>query len=516
MYSMIIADDEAIERVALKLLIKRNLPEVNVLEDAENGIDFLNKAERLKPDISIVDINMPGIDGLQAIRELKQRNINTKVIIQSAHNSFQYAQQAVSLGATEYLLKPVKREKLISIIKKNIESIEKDREKEREAHRLKKAINDVSQTIETDFLSSLLTGDINKCNLLKNYMDILGANANSGIILTVCLPESNINIAESVGDFIVDYLNKEGGNIYSCVSSSIKNNKISFLIRTRTNDDFNRWIETLTDNLERKVNLTFNVNIKAEIESLLENIQSTSLRNAMNSISNDVDINEAFSASDYKQKFHIFEQQFVRYIAAADLENGSKLIEELVVEMYNGNLENFKVVVSVLLSAVLKSLISNNLYDKKDFSGTVVHEMTSIDSLSGIKQYLYNLLRLLVVEIDSNKNNKISKLVRNAIEYINDHYFEDISLTKAAEKIGITPYYLSRLFKQELNENFVDYITKIRIEQAINLLIQDNERPIKELADSVGYKNSTYFCKVFKKVTGKTVKDYKKDLISKT
>ena len=91
-----------------------------------------------------------------------------------------------------------------------------------------------------------------------------------------------------------------------------------------------------------------------------------------------------------------------------------------------------------------------------------------------------------------------------AFIYVKKMYTQDISLEDIAEQVGISPFYLSRLLKQELNETFVEILTKVRIAQALNLL-QDNKKTIREIVEAVGYNNTTYFYKVFKKQTGMTV-----------
>ncbi len=100
--------------------------------------------------------------------------------------------------------------------------------------------------------------------------------------------------------------------------------------------------------------------------------------------------------------------------------------------------------------------------------------------------------------------NKSWEYVTKAFIYVKKMYTQDISLEDIAEQVGISPFYLSRLLKQELNETFVEILTKVRIAQALNLL-QDNKKTIREIGEAVGYNNTTYFYKVFKKQTGMTV-----------
>ena len=98
MYRLMIADDQSIECRALEHKIQTEFENIEVLPSARDGIDFLKKAEEFKPDIAIVDINMPGLNGLETIEILKMRNINMKVIIHTSYSEFDYARKAIQLG----------------------------------------------------------------------------------------------------------------------------------------------------------------------------------------------------------------------------------------------------------------------------------------------------------------------------------------------------------------------------------------------------------------------------------
>ena len=104
-----------------------------------------------------------------------------------------------------------------------------------------------------------------------------------------------------------------------------------------------------------------------------------------------------------------------------------------------------------------------------------------------------------------------SKAVRAACLIVRSNYRDNISLDSVAERVGVTPSYLSRLFKKEMQINFQDFLTDVRIEKAIELLY-DESLSVRALASAVGYNNYTYFCKIFKRETGKTVGEYRESL----
>lgn len=104
-----------------------------------------------------------------------------------------------------------------------------------------------------------------------------------------------------------------------------------------------------------------------------------------------------------------------------------------------------------------------------------------------------------------------NQIVNMAVEYINEHYMESISLTKAAEEVGVTPGYLTTLFAQTIGDGFVDYLNKIRIDRACNYL-HDGQLKIYEVAYKVGFKDEKYFARVFKKITQVSPSQFRKKI----
>ncbi|MED5053628.1 AraC family transcriptional regulator [Anoxybacillus rupiensis] len=132
MYKLLIADDEPLEREGLQLMIERLLPHQFVIFHAEHGRSAIQQVEQHKPDIVFMDIKMPGIHGLEAIAEIRKTHAMMKIVIVTAYDYFAYAKESISLGVSEYLLKPVKKEQIVSVLKKLTAEIDAER-KAREA-----------------------------------------------------------------------------------------------------------------------------------------------------------------------------------------------------------------------------------------------------------------------------------------------------------------------------------------------------------------------------------------------
>jgi len=130
MYTLLVADDEALEREALRFFVEGSGLEIDRIIDAANGSEAVKKALLEKPDIILLDINMPGLNGLEALERILVTRPDAKVIFSTAFDYFEYAVQALRLGAIDFLVKPVKKDVLLAALTKAIDQLDAEAERE--------------------------------------------------------------------------------------------------------------------------------------------------------------------------------------------------------------------------------------------------------------------------------------------------------------------------------------------------------------------------------------------------
>lgn len=179
MYKLMIADDEALERQALRHFIEHSKVEIGEIFECANGIEAVKTALLEQPDICILDIKMPGLTGLEAMEQIRAVNKSCKVIFSTAYSYFDYAVKALQAGALDFMVKPVKKEKLIQVVNKAIDEL--DAERNQEAYQAK--ITDLTYVLEKRILRELIMGQTDEETLW--FFDAMGIKEAYGCIFFV-------------------------------------------------------------------------------------------------------------------------------------------------------------------------------------------------------------------------------------------------------------------------------------------------------------------------------------------
>lgn len=160
MVTLMIADDEQLERQALQLIIKQQCPAIQVVGETGDGQSATQIAAAQQPDIVVMDIRMPGMNGLEAAKIIREQLPNTRIIMLTAFDEFAYAKQALTLGAVEYLLKPVRPRDIVSTLNATLEKVCELRAKQAEEEKLRKNVESAIPFIQMSFVYDLISGAI--------------------------------------------------------------------------------------------------------------------------------------------------------------------------------------------------------------------------------------------------------------------------------------------------------------------------------------------------------------------
>jgi two-component system, response regulator YesN len=463
---------------------------------------------------------------LELIREIKLINPEIKVIILSAYEKFEYAQEAVRLGAFYYLTKPVNIEKL----KTEFTNLKQILEKEKIARHQKK---EFSTFASEQFLNNLVNNHYNTNEtILKRANEInLCITGNNYCLLRIVLEktscagkeldEGSFQLLKSMAaSHLSDYLNNLGKAYV--FSSSLT--EISILFFPHKIEGIKNDIEKLKDDICSTLNIEIFIGAGKIYENIIQ--ASNSYTEASKALeyriikkNNNVlfyqDISEFFKGKSLISQE--IEETIISYLS---LHSETQLKEYILEIMSNAfkvdqNNKNILYDACIEILLIINKFLTSNVDDKKSLEQ---NDYLSIKSLlqkqdfKEINEFMIEYLKDSFVLIKNNDEKSSGLVVENAKRYINEHYSEEITLNKLSEVVYVNPMYLSRLFKEKMGENFIDYLTRVRIEHSKQLLA-DLSLKIYDITEMVGYESRKHFGKTFKEITGMSPKEFRNKLM---
>lgn len=514
MYRIIIADDEEIECRALEMMIRNEFPEMEILPYVQNGVDLVSSVERNHPDIAIIDINMPGLNGLDALEMIRTRNKEMKVIISSAYSEFQFAKKAMKLGVSDYILKPLNKDTFCETLRKVTQQVSAETEQRYKETRTKVRIEEINGVVGSEFLSSLMLGepDEKSFRMMQSAMD----HEYKGCIL-VCLKNFELDPAVMKTKIreLKEKVQKELGQFGYCVGKTYKD-EICFLLtpgREIAENEKRKWMEDTAAMILRRGEKEGYQELHLGVSTWQEDPYEmlTGLAECRIAASNQKRQGICFYDTGKKKEKPEESRELVRLMIREMKAGQTEKAKEAVKKSFDLTIyENWEMNSMIIASmgaiySVEKVMIDKmnpaERYDKsRQIPWTQAQTCRSKEELC---QWVCHCLDQLAVK-STQAGKKSKDYVEKTILYMEKYYMNDISLEETAEISGISGFYLSRLLKQELNQTFVGILTEIRMTNALRML-WEGKYSVKEIALQSGYNNITYFYKVFKKYTGTSV-----------
>jgi len=527
MIKAIIADDEFLERKVFKVLISRYFKEIELVAEAENGRQAIELFDIHRPELIIMDVKMPGIDGIEAIEEIRKRSSRTKFIIVSAYNFFDYAKRALKYGIEDYLLKPVTNEEYITVIGNVIKNIKNEREISRENLEIKEKFKSMLPILEMEVAVAIMLGDIKK---IKQYTSLMNIDINSGFIaIGVINEKSFISDNEITKNLTVnkiqEYIKGVMTEFKPCFISNFVSNKMIFVFPCNTEDrvyETKKYICEKLYKIKNSIENSFKVKMHFGIGDTYSSLheiknsynQALTIVNNINSFGIDIvdygDIKvEVINKFEYP---YDMEKQIIEKVRLGITEEAIKAfikIFDYTSERLEGNVKKVKFELLALYFALSRMIYELDKEDEelKDFilSKEAYYDANTLQEI----YYIFEKdIRTISGKFREERNNISKRTLSYAIQYINENYMKDIKLEDVARQVHVSPNYFSRIFKTEYKQSFVEYLTRIRIEAAKKMILKA-DKSISDICWDVGYNDPNYFTKVFKKVTGQTPSEYR-------
>jgi two-component system response regulator YesN len=501
---MLLADDESIECNSMAEFIRENLPQIGTVETAENGFELLTKAERLKPDILMVDVEMPGISGLDSIELLRKRRLAGRIVIYSAYNYFEYAREAIALRVDAYVLKPARRTELVMILSEIAELALADKTAARQLQQARRIIAGAAPLLEAEFMKSVVFDDM-RSETLASCLEMLDLS-----FVAACIVTFTVKDRIGPGIDLRAILKAKAPESMRVLTGSLMNGQMNACLHFQADADDEElirrcgdWVATVVDHLSAAYRLTLLPGIGSPCRRLDD--LPASYRRSLS-----VRIDDRSGDAPASDPFLRDEAAILSHILDRDERKAVDRIRRLFGEMSIAGIEAAACQRMVRDSMIrIWDGIRNRTACDQAIRTVLECPLESLDRLTAISDILdwsiANLRRIVQV-VESERLSPTAFYLREARKYISVNYGKAIGLDDVAQSVGISPFYLSHLFKQELGITFLRYLTDFRMQTAWRLR-ERTALPLARLAESVGYRNAAYFSRVFHEYEAKRSAD---------
>jgi two-component system response regulator YesN len=528
MYRVMLADDEGIVIDSTKFIIEKEFGDSCQVEFAKTGRKVIELAENFRPDIAIIDIHMPGINGIDAIREMKRFCSNTIFIVMSAYDKFDYAKEAIKLGVLEYITKPMEKTKVVNVIKKAMVQIDRAREKRTNELLIKEKLETVEPIIENGLIYDILLQEHFEEDI-DNYRTILGINENYGYMMAIVCGDSQEgnHMTNAIGSSVrisgkYQEIREGVKNFFDCKIGNVMANKIAVLIpMSQSKMDYNTRTELIDRAremarfLRKRTDISFRVGIggvkplKELGDSYKEALNALIATTASVAHSDDLTINCQYEDGYPKA----LEKPLFDAVTKGEINETTVIAEKygdwMCKKAMDGDLMSMRLKV-LEFSLYAEHIAYQNGGQTYRYSSrnNYLPEIMAIDNPEDIKNWFMEKVTSACRDVVSKRQERSGNIIKTAKDFIDANYHKDLSLDDVSRVVNISPYYFSKIFKEESGLNFIEYLTDIRIDRAKKLL-ENSGMSVKEICAACGYSDPNYFSRSFKKKVGVTPTEYK-------
>lgn len=537
MIKIMVVDDAAIIREGLKQIISRYPAKFEVCCEANNGQDAIHKVDKYHPDIVITDIKMPKMDGYGLIDYLNQNFPSIKHIILSGYNDFELIRQGLRSGVADYLLKPVDSDELIELLNKLSNDIIEDRKnklKDIEAEKL--LSNSVHIAIEQFYNHLLVQGKLTG-EEIENFVEKYDIHFNMDVFVLLAISPDHLENTSykqplkdepNLLDFAIKNLSQEliENHQRQCLVFSTPAHEIITVIGYPAQEKQQEMkaeacliAEEIRKTIEAYLEHTVTIGISSVCQGLqtvwcaYEQAQSAVKYRMLRGNNRVFDVEEMEKSDSGTIRYPLdYEKRLITLLSLRDQENAVSMVNKIFDEMLeyeNLTPAHVYTVVSDILTRILLFLKESDNELSVSFEETVMRQdiWMSFDSVEQLKQWLNMVISSIITALNE-RNSNSKRMIYETKKFVANNYFKNISLNTIADFLNISPQYFSELFKKETGENFIKYLTNVRIEKAKELMRAPDIKSY-EIAELVGYDNPTYFNKVFKKIVGVSPQKYR-------
>ncbi|WP_232729846.1 response regulator [Paenibacillus phocaensis] len=496
---------------------------------SSNGWDGLELVTRGKPDLVITDIRMPRMDGLTMLQQMLEANHHCKVILISGYADFDYAQQAVHLGAYEFVVKPFTEEEILDVVLRAKAEILEERSELHRHHLMESKLRESMPVLRQEYLSMLVRHRTTWEHASERW-NFLGIDLEPQgfIVMLIEIDKFREQVAElsirevelirfSLQNIVEETIRQSG----RCVVIRAKNNRFLALLNDTAPQNATWIAESCCRNIEQYTKFTVSIGVSGPVRQTHQ-------------------LPDAYREAERALAYHIFSEGNAA-IGVGDLpETGSQAPlslerkDEILLALRTGNGERAAFLLGSISSQLqgltppphpdyllslydeLAASVIRALYELAPFAEVqplitrykTMRGTTGLP-LSSLEQQLSLLCREGASVVASNTLSESQKIIFKSLEFIQGRLGEEVTLAECAAHVHLSVSYYSSLFKKVTGMTVTQYVNQERIRLAKTLLAEG--RSVQEVSTAVGYEERRYFSEMFKRITGMTPTEFRSD-----
>lgn len=529
MYRILLADDEGIMLYSLQSMIQKNYGDECEIYTAKTGRAVVELADNIRPDIIFMDIQMPGMNGIEAMQVIREKNKSVLFIVITAYNKFDYAKDAIEIGVFDFLTKPVNKDNFLKVLKSAMSQVDSERKNQMDNLKIREKLETVVPIIESGFINYLMLQGGGAESTYYNYKELLEIEEEYAYAILIQFGESYENgvLTNPVGmsmrsQKFYPVLRHIVKDYFSCYVGAVMVNKVILMVPEPFMDgvEYEERIQVIGQArkmlhaLEEQIEAKFRIGIghKYRIDQLNQSYQEAfrALQEGDGRVVHvgDMPIRGEFEGDYPEDNETLIFQMILKGDMDGAMEQAS-VFYDWMVDNYPDYMDSIRLKVLELVMRAEKDAFWNGglnygfLY-RNDYLSDIMNS----GSYEEIRNWWLNKIADITKHMANRKKNQSESIVAKAVSYLNDNYRKDISLDDVSREVNINPYYFSKRFKEETGVNFIDFLTNIRIKKAKELL-EDPKLSIKEICTMSGYSDPNYFSRIFKKIENVTPSEYR-------
>lgn len=509
-YKVFFVEDEIITREGIRDNVDWNACGFAFCGEAGDGEMALPLLRTAQPDVLITDIKMPFMDGLQLSRIVRERMPWVKIIILSGHDEFEYAQKAISLGITDYLLKPVTVQKLQAVLQKLAVQLDQERKEQEKLRRLQEQMEDNRAALRERLLFKLVVGAVTPAEAVETGQ-MLGLDLSARYYLVVILKLE-------LGDRTEQYDHDEYQQVQQTFTALAEKNpdifvlrrdwgEVTLIMKGNTREYLEEERDLMLEEVRRAVEATryrLTVGVGASRERIADISQSFVDALVHMQHSGEAGLHPFV---ERKELLKLDKKAIENYLRCGAREEFASFFDGYLrplseTALNSALIKNYIFVDVMLATAKLVDELGGEVDEIVPEMNSIEALLSSVRSVEQLREQVYNILSVGLTYRDSHPGGQHALLIRQAKEYIERCYARpELSLNEVAARANLSASHFSAVFSQETGQTFKEYLTGVRIGKAKELLRMTMLRSA-EIAYQVGYNDPHYFSSAFKKNTG--------------